>query len=107
MKEVIYAALIALVLSMTQGCAQWNLSKTTAHFETPEGLRGDYESSKDQENFSVMATVGDDGKIRSINIKTTASTPAAAIAASLEVQLLLLTQIRDLMAKGAAMGAGS
>lgn len=106
MRAVIYAALMALVLVMT-GCAQWNLAKTEAHFETPEGLRGDYVSSKDQENFNVVATVGEDGKIRSINIKTTAATPVEAIRASMEVQLMLLQQIKDLLAKSAAMASGS
>ena len=106
MKRYIYVAFMALILLMT-GCAQWNLARTEAHFETPEGLKADYVSSKNQENFNVAATVGDDGKIRSIDIKTTAITPEAAIAASMEVQLMLLQQIKDLLAKSAAMGAGS
>jgi len=106
LKTMALAALLAALFVMV-GCAQMYLGKTTAHFSTPEGLVGDYVSDKNQENFNVTATVGPDGKIKSIDIRTTATTPEAAISAALQFQIILLQEIKDLTTKLAAAGAGS
>lgn len=100
-------ALALVVLLSINGCANLFLGTTTAHFKTPEGLEGNYVSSKNQENMHVIATVGPDGKIKSISIKTTSTTPADAMSATTELYSLMFQEIKDLSAKAAAAGAGS
>jgi hypothetical protein len=100
-------AVMMLLLLLLTGCSNMLLGKTEAHFVTPEGLKGDYVSSKNQENFAVVATVGPDGKIRSVTIHTTSTTPESAIAAMAQLYAQMFQEIKDLTAKLAAAGAGS
>lgn len=106
MKRYLIACGLGLLLLIT-GCASMYLGKTTASFETPGGLKGSYESNKNQENFSASALVGPDGKITGVDIKTTATTPEAAMAAALAVQTEVLRQLMPLIQKAGALGAGS
>jgi len=107
MKGLLKKVAIAAVVFSVTGCASMYLGKTTASFETPAGLKANYESNKNQENFSVTATIGEDGKITGVDIKTTATTPEAAMAAALSFQTELLRQLMPLIQKAAALGAGS
>lgn len=101
MKRFLIAWGLGLLLSIN-GCASMYLGETTATFETPGGLKGSYKSNKNQQDFSATATVGPDGKITGVEIKTSASTPEAAIAAALQAQTETLKMVGPLIQKGAA-----
>lgn len=107
MKRFLIAWALGLLLSIN-GCASMYLGKTEATFETPNGLKGSYISNKNQENFSAKATTGPDGKINGVDIKTTATTPEAAMMAALESMRLFMDAMREQLSvlKSGAM-AGS
>lgn len=102
MKRFILAALMAIGLSATPGCASMFSNKTTANVETA-GFKGNYESAKNQENFHMTTTLNPDGTLKSIDVHTTASTPESAIAAALQLNTTLIQEIMPLIKQAAAM----
>ena len=64
------------------------LASTSASFETPDGKKINYASNKDQVGLKAKYIVGDDGKVKEVNIEVEkASTSEAAIAANLQLNL--------------------
>lgn len=113
MKRYIYAALMALVLSIT-GCIDAYTARTIATYKTtttlPDGTvvvkDVSYNSNKQQDGLA-LDLLEKDGQPTAIAIKVDkASTPEAAIAAVLQIQTLLIQQIKELSTK-AALASGS
>jgi len=102
------AGMVAIAI-MLSGCgvAQYTAS-TEASYETPS-VKGSYKSNKNQEGFKADMEIQPDGKITKLHIETTATTPEAAIAAAMAVNLKLLSILEKLtpLIEKAALGAGS
>jgi len=102
---------LVVLLSIT-GCASMFTSETVASYElAPDGtVKANYRSGKNQEGFRARVALDRAGNVTGFDLQTTATTPEAAIAAAVQVQLLqmqLLEKLLPLIEKAAAAGAGS
>ena len=91
------ATLLAFLLSAS-GCATVAkdfTASTTASY-TPGG-QVYYQSTKNQENFHAKIELDADGKVKSLDVSTTATTPEAAIAAALSSQAAAMKAFTDLV----------
>lgn len=96
MKALLYAVGIALLLSLA-GCAQMFACTTNANYEVG---KWSYSSCKNQENFKAYLVLDAEGRIKGLNIETTATTPEAATAAALAIGLEALKIAQGAMKVG-------
>lgn len=101
---------LTLIVSIIflNGCAQWYSARTTASYEA-YGAKLLYDSSKNQENFHARIELDADGKMKALDVKTTATTAESAIAAaaaSMAAMAEAITKLVPLIEKG-ALAAGS
>lgn len=89
------AAAIALAVVLG-GCSASNYLGTTKASYVPGGLVS-YESNKNNEGFHGTATFDTDGKLKSFDIQTTATTPESAIAAVAAAQAGMMRAFTELM----------
>ena len=100
---LIIAAGLALFLSLTSGCgANFFTANTTASYELPNGEKLYYTSNKDQQGFKVHMGAGPDGKLRILDIESTATTPEMAIAAAMASMAKLVDTLNALVSQLAA-----
>jgi hypothetical protein len=111
---IFYACALALVVFLSiAGCGVAHFTaETVVDYETPGGVKAHYKSNKDQQDFKAKVSVDEQGRIKDLDIQTTATTPEAAIAAAaqanaLAMQMLadVLKQLLPLLQKAAAAGA--
>jgi hypothetical protein len=92
-----------------QGCgAGYFSAKTIATYESPDGYKVLYESEKNQEAFKAKIGLDQQGRINSLDIQTTATTPEAAILAAQDVANKLadiLQKLIPLLEKAAMAGS--
>lgn len=109
MKRYIYAALLVFGLAATPGCgASWFSARTQASYEA-YGAKLIYDSSKNQENFHAKFELDKDGKLKALDVKTTATTAESAIAAaaaSMAAMADVITKLIPIVEK-AALASGS
>lgn len=115
MKKIFFdwtvAALLLLSLSAA-GCGVGNYTaKTTANFIRPDGTRFEYFNEKDLSGAEVTYELDDKGAVKKIHFKLDKSgTPEAAMAAAMQSNKAMAELLKDLaplIAKAAALGAGS
>ena len=97
MKYLLFAAFLAVLLSIT-GCAQMFTAKTTVHYERhPDGtIVADYSSDKEQQGLEAHL-----GTSPSIKVDKS-GTLESVVAATLATQLELLKMLKELAAASAA-----
>ena len=106
MRQIGLLIMIA-ALALLNACSA-PLGKTVAKY-------GDayYESNKNQEGFSLKSEWDDTGKIKTLNLQTTATTPEAAIAAMAQRDMAMIEMFREWgreilpLLKAAAAGAAT
>ena len=102
-ENLIIAGILVLFLSLTSSCgANFFTANTTASYELPNGEKLLYSSNKDQQGFKVHMGAGPDGKLRILDIETTAATPEAAIAAAMQSMAKLVDTLNALVSQLAA-----
>jgi len=102
-ENLVIVALMALFLSLAPGCgANFFTANTTASYELPNGEKLIYSSNKDQQGFKVHMGAGPDGKLRILDIESTATTPEAAIAAAMQSMSKLVDTLNALASQLAA-----
>lgn len=102
-EPIAVAAGLALLLSLA-GCAKMLTCETVV---THEAGKFAYRSCKNQENLYAKAALDESGKIKDIEVTTTATTPEVAMAGALAVQTELMRQLLPLLNKITAAMAGS
>jgi predicted trehalose synthase len=108
-KIFIYALLFALLLSVSVGCGirAWSASTEATYEVTPDGKKITYESNKEQQGL-ILEINEADGKIHTVKISVDkSSTSEAAIAAALQVQLNLQSQLMRLIDQLAPLAAAA
>ena len=93
MKYFLIAAFLSLLLSASCGVNQYTATTKAAY--NAETGSWSYESNKNQENFE--AKIGELKGKPVLEVRTTASTPEAAIAAALQSNLEISKQISALI----------
>jgi len=109
-KAWLAAAAILLICAFSTGCggAQWFSANTQATYEA-YGAKLTYDSSKNQENFHARIELDPEGRVKALDVKTTATTAESAIAAAAASMAAMAdavrTAIQELapLAKAAAM----
>lgn len=107
--DLLSAAILAFLLSLSAcGVSQYT-ANTTASVSPGNGFA--YSSNKNQENLDATGDMNPDGTVH-FTVKTTATTPDAAIAAALQSNLeaqkqltAILQAIMPLIATAAKVGA--
>lgn len=105
MKSLIAVIIAALVLTSCATADQY-LGRTTVNYQGP-GITASYDSNKNQQDFKAKVSFDEEGKVKDLDISTTATTPESAIIAISKERLESLQLIRDLMAQIQAMRGGS
>lgn len=98
MKIFIYALALALLLSIT-GCGirAWSASTEATYEISPDGKKIFYQSNKEMQGL-ILEVTEVEGKIHTVKISVDkSSTSEAAIAAALQSQLNLQTQLMRLI----------
>lgn len=107
MKEIIWAAAIAILLSIA-GCGL-NTSRTTASYVTPDGKQINYDSDKEHTGLDAIYELYPDGKVKSVHIKVDkAGTSELAIQAGMARDILtskLIEALIPILQKGAMGGS--
>lgn len=113
--KISWLILFVALVTLTTGCstADQYLGSTEASYDAP-GVKGYYKSNKNQQGFKASMVLGEDGKMRTLNVETTATTPEAAIAAAAMTNLEIIKQynatmqmLMPLITKGLAGGGVS
>ncbi len=110
MRLMFEAAAIALLLSIA-GCASADkfLGRTIATYEAG---KFSYDSNKNQEGFKAKIGLDETGKLKELDIQSTATTPEAAMVAAAQANREIASVLRELVpllkaaVSGAALGAG-
>lgn len=108
MKIFIYALLLAILLSIT-GCGirSWSASTSATYQISRDGKTITYESNKEMQGL-ILEVSEIEGKINTVKISVDkASTSEAAIAAALQMQLNLQTQLMRLIDQLAPLAAAA
>lgn len=108
MRIFIYALGLALLLSIT-GCGirAWSASTEATYEISPDGKKIVYSSNKEMQGL-VLEVTEVEGKIHTVKINVDkSSTSEAAIAAALQVQLNLQTQLMKLIDQLAPLAAAA
>ena len=113
----ILAVLLFLVIGFV-GCMPVSqlTANTTVTYKDGKGKEFFYSSNKNQEGLDAHGDFDTDGNIKGLSVKTTATTPEAAIAAALQSNIALQAQVGQLLqsvlpliqsaAQGALAGGG-
>lgn len=95
MKEVIWAALLGLVLSLSQGCGVSQYTANTTASANKDGFN--YTSNKNQESLHATGEIDPGTGNMKFDVTTTATTPEAAIAAAMQTNLKIQEQISAIL----------
>lgn len=111
-RNIVLAGAVLVVLAFyVFGCG---INQYTAHTDAsyvlPSGEKISYSSTKNQENFHAKMDLDENGKLKGLDVSTTAVTPEAAIAAVasnlgkvIDGLNLLIQQIPGLIQKAAGV----
>lgn len=90
-------AILLMLLLTGCGIRMWSASTEATYQISPDGKKISYESNKEQQGL-ILEISDIDGKIHTVKISVDkSSTSEAAIAAALQTQLTLQTQLMRLM----------
>jgi len=96
--RLLLTGVVLFCLYLLSGCASMYLGTTEVSFKD-----GEWKYSSNKNQTDLAAEIGTDAKGKPFaKIKTTSTTPEAAMAAALQAQLLYGQIIQDLLKAGAA-----
>lgn len=98
LKYLVLAVLLS-GCSFLGGSVERYLAKTEATYVLPSGEKISYLSTKNQENFHAKIELDAEGKLKGLDVSTTAVTPEAAIAAFAAAQAKMAEALSAIVEK--------